>query len=78
MLYDAEIINKKICLKIKMERTKRGWSQEKLSEYCDMSKNAIGNIEQCKNTPKICTLLKIAEAFGITVSELTDISKVDL
>ena len=30
-------INKKICLKIKLERIKRGWSQEQLAEYSKLS-----------------------------------------
>jgi len=72
------IINQKICLKIKIERIKRGWSQDTLSEYCGISKNSIGAIERGKSNPSSLTLAKIATAFGITVSELTDISKVDL
>ncbi len=71
-------INNKICLKIKMERIKRGWSQEQLGEYADISKNSIGAIERCKSTPSTVTLAKFALAFGMTVSELTDISKVEL
>ena len=73
-----ELINNKICLKIKMERTKRGWSQEYLGELCGISTNSIGAIERCQSTPTTLTLAKIANSFGITVSELTDISKVDL
>lgn len=71
-------INNKICLKIKIERTKRGWSQEQLGEYADISKNSIGAIERCKSTPSTISLAKFALAFGMTVSELTDISKVEL
>ncbi len=71
-------INNKICLKIKIERTKRGWSQEYLGELSGISSTSIGAIERCKSTPTTITLAKIAQAFGITVSELTDISKVNL
>jgi len=71
-------INNKICLKIKMERIKRGWSQELLGEYADISKTSLGAIERCKSTPSTITLAKFALAFGMTVSELTDISKVEL
>ena len=71
-------INNKICLKIKIERVKRNWSQEQLGEYADISKTSIGAIERGKSTPSTLTLAKLATAFGITVSELTDISKVDL
>ena len=70
--------NEKICLKVKIERIKRNWSQEYLAELSNISTNSIGAIERCKSTPTTITLAKIAQAFGITVSELTDISKVNL
>lgn len=78
MTSEPNIINQKICLKIKIERTKRGWSQEQLGEYCGISNTSIGAIERCQSNPSSLTLAKIANAFGITVSELTDISKVNL
>jgi len=71
-------IPKKICLKIKIERIKRSWSQEYLSDLSGISKNTIGEIERAKRFPSALTLAKLADAFGITVSELTDISKVEL
>ena len=71
-------INKKICLKIKLERIKRNWSQEELSEQCGISKTSIGAIERMKSTPSTLSLAKIALAYNITVSELTDISKISL
>jgi len=78
MLSKVDEINNKICLKIKMERIKRGWSQEKLGDSSDISKTSIGAIERGQCVPSTITLAKIAIAFGITVSELTDISKVEL
>lgn len=78
MTNDVNQINTKICLKIKMERVKRGWSQEQLSEYADISKTSISVIERAQSTPSTVTLAKFAKAFGITVSELTDIEKVEL
>ena len=78
MKSQPDIINKKICLKIKMERTKRGWTQEKLGEQSGISNTSIGAIERGQSIPSALTLAKIANAFDMTVSELTDISKVDL
>ena len=51
-------INRKICLKIKMERIKRNWSQEVLSEKCAISKNSIGAIERMQSTPSTISLAK--------------------
>lgn len=71
-------IPRKICLKIKIERIKRSWSQEYLSDLSGISKNTIGEIERANRFPSVLTLAKLADAFKITVSELTDISKADL
>ena len=78
MTSKVDEINSKICLKIKIERIKRNWSQEVLSEKCGISKTSIGAIERMQSTPTTLTLAKIATAYGISVSELTDISKVEL
>lgn len=71
-------INIKIGLKVKLERAKRKLSQEKLAELSGISKNFVGAIERGESSPTIDTLAKIADALGLTFSELTDISKVDL
>ena len=71
-------ISLKISLKIKMERIKRGWSQEQLGELAGISNTSIGAIERGQSIPSTLTLAKIANAFEISVSELTDFSKVNL
>ena len=71
-------INIKVGTKVKLERTKRNISQEKLAELAGISKNFVGAIERGESSPTVDTLAKIADAFGLTFSELTDISKVDL
>ena len=71
-------INTKIGLKIRLERTKRKLSQEKLAELSDLSKVSIGAIERAEWSPTIETLAKIANAFGISLSDLVDISKVEI
>lgn len=71
-------INIKIGIKIRLERTKRGLSQEKLAELAGMNKNSIGAIERGVSSPSIDTIAKLADAFGLQFNELVDISKVDL
>ncbi len=71
-------INKKICLKVKFERIKKGLSQEQLAYEADLNRNTIGKIERGEVSPTIETLEKLAEAFGIEFLELVDVSKVDL
>lgn len=57
--------------KIKELRKKSGWSQQKLSEKAGVSYNTITKIEQGAATmPTIQTMIKIADAFGISLDEL--------
>ncbi|MBQ7764218.1 helix-turn-helix transcriptional regulator [bacterium] len=72
------MINKKIAIKVKFERMKRGFSQEELAYEAGISKTSIWKIETGKVSPTVETLAKIAEALGIDFTTLTDISKVDL
>ncbi len=72
------MINEKICKKIKLERLKRDLSQEELAFQAGVNKNTIWKIETNQVSPNVKTLEKIAKAFGMDFSELTDVSKVDL
>lgn len=57
--------------KIKELRTKAGWSQQKLAEKTGLSYSVITKIEQgTAKQPTIQTMIKIADAFGITLDEL--------
>ena len=57
--------------KLRELRKKAGWSQQKLAEKAGLSYNAITKIEQGAATkPTIQTMIKIADAFGISLDEL--------
>ena len=71
-------LSSKIGTKIKLERTKRGWSQEKLAELAGLNVNSIGSIERGTSSPSIDTLAQIAYAFDMEVIDLIDINKFDL
>jgi len=45
-------------------------SQEKLAEKADLSRNFVGALERGEKEPKLTTLVKIAEAFNISLAEL--------
>jgi len=60
-----------IARRIKDLRKKSGWSQQKLAEKAGVSYNTITKIEQGAATmPTIQTMIKIADAFGISLDEL--------
>lgn len=69
---------KKIGLKIKLERTKRGLSREQLAELADVHPGTIGTIERGEKEPTITTLEQIAAALGVEFDYLINISNVEL
>ena len=53
------MINKKIALKVKFERMKKGFSQEELAFRAGLSRNSIWKIETEKASPTVETLAKM-------------------
>jgi transcriptional regulator with XRE-family HTH domain len=57
--------------KVKELRKQRGWTQQKLAEKAGLAFNTITKIEQAlAEHPNLKTLLKLADAFGISLDEL--------
>ncbi len=60
-----------IATRLKDLRKDRGWSQQKLAEKTGLSFNAVTKIEQgLAKHPTLKTLIKLADAFGISIDEL--------
>jgi transcriptional regulator with XRE-family HTH domain len=57
--------------KIRSERVKAGLSQEQLAEKADLARNYIGNIERAEYNVTLETLVRIAKALNLSISELT-------
>ena len=55
---------------VKFYRNLKGWSQEKLAECIDVSKNTIYEIEAGKKFARPQNLVKLAAAFNIDVFQL--------
>lgn len=71
-------LTKKFGLKIKLERTKRGWSEEKASEFSKLSKQYYGAIERAESSPTLETIGSTAEAFNMKIEDLVKVDKIDL
>ena len=57
--------------RIKQVRKKVGWSQQKLAEKAGLSLAVINKIEQgVAKRPSIKTMMKLADALGISLDEL--------
>lgn len=60
--------------KIKEARKKAGMSQQELADRLEIKSAGISQWEKDKRTPKLQTLLKIADAIGISITELLMLS----
>ena len=63
--------HKMLSKKIKDLRKKAGWSQQRLAEETGLSYSVVTKIEQgMAKQPTIQTMIKIADAFGVSLDEL--------
>jgi XRE family transcriptional regulator, regulator of sulfur utilization len=56
--------------RIKSLRHSKGWSQEQLSERASMQRSYLGDLERGFRNPSIRTLVKLANAFGVSIMAL--------
>ncbi len=55
---------------IRQRRLLAGMRQEDLAERCNYSTSHIGQVENAKTTPSLETIVRIANALGVTVDQL--------
>jgi putative transcriptional regulator len=55
-------------------REKKGWSQSDLARACNKDRQAIEKLENGKVNPTLYTLLEIANALEVSLSELVNFS----
>ena len=63
-------INKQLGMRIKYLRGLKKWSQEDLALEAGINKNYLSDLERGTRNPTVKALEKIANALGITLSEL--------
>lgn len=63
---------KKLGLNIKKLRKEKNLTQQELADKIGKGLNFMGKIEIAFSKPHIDTLIDIADALGVTVSELTN------
>ena len=54
-------------------RSAKGWSQEELAFQSELDRTYIGSVERGERNVSVLNLVKIAEALGVRVGELTRI-----
>ncbi len=72
VIRNMDNIKLKFGLRVKELRLARGLSQEKLAELSDLDRTYIPGIESGKRNVSLVVLKKIANAFNISISELTN------
>ena len=58
--------------RLKVLRAERDWTQADLSERVGISRQAVISIEKYKYTPSLELAFRIAEAFGVPITEVFD------
>ena len=66
----ANDISSTIGRRIHAERVMRNWSLAELAERSGVSKAMLSTIERCMTSPPAALLVRIAAAFGMTLSTL--------
>ena len=64
-----------ICNRIKVLRAERDWTQADLAVRVGISRQAVISIEKYKYTPSLELAFKIAETFGVPISEVFEYRK---
>lgn len=55
---------------VRLERDRRGWSQESLALRADLNRSYLGEIERGDCVPSLATMAKLAEALDARLSVL--------
>ncbi len=65
-----QVLLTRLAARLKQLRKERGISQEDFAHKAGLHRVGYGWIEQCKRIPNLATLVKIASAFDVSLSEL--------
>lgn len=68
----ADAINRHLGARVKHLRAGRGWSLESLANASGVSRSMLSQIEREQANPTLAVTLRIARAFGLTLSELIE------
>ena len=63
-------LRQRIGLNMRIERVRRGYTQERLAELAEVSTKHITKIENSKATPSIYLMYKIAKALDVSIDTL--------
>lgn len=65
-------IQRRLGARIAALRKERGWTQDNLGEYSHISREHISHLENGLREASLGTLIKLAAAFGMKISQLIE------
>ena len=71
---DADEVAAAIARNTRDLRAERQWTLDQLATRSAISKGMLVQIEQARTNPSIATLCRLADAFGITLAQLVELS----
>lgn len=69
---DMTALAQAIGARVKQERTQRRWTLDQLAAASDVSRRMLVNVEQGVTNPSVGTLLKLANALGVSLPTLVE------
>lgn len=72
---DPRRIEAALAANLREWRTRRGWSQAELARRSGLSKGMLVQVEQAQTNPSIATLCKLANALGIALPRLVEVTE---
>jgi transcriptional regulator with XRE-family HTH domain len=72
MSIDSELIAQHVAAQVRGGRAQRGWTLDALSDRSGISRRLIVQLERGEANPSLSTLLKLAAALGVTLTELLE------
>jgi transcriptional regulator with XRE-family HTH domain len=68
----AEPLHQYVCERVREMRKKKGWTLQQLASMSGVSRSMLSQIERGEANPTLAVAYRIAQAFGMTLGELTD------
>jgi len=72
----ADLVSEQLCRRVKELRGEKGWSLDRLSSACGVSRSMLSQIERRQANPTLAVAYRIAQAFGISLGELVELPDV--
>jgi XRE family transcriptional regulator, regulator of sulfur utilization len=66
----ANDIKREFGARVRKLRQRRGWALVELSAETGLGRVFLSNLENGRHVPKLTTIKKLANAYGLTVSQL--------